>query len=222
MRIAHLIAVPILLLASVPAMAQDRTGVAKGDVLVRVRALMVAPTEKSGPVLPAFPGATVGVTDSYAPEVDFTYMVTDNIGTELVLATTKHHVTGRGSLDGLGRLAGTWVLPPTLTLQYHFAPTAKVRPYVGAGANYTIFYSTKASNSLETAVGRTRVRLKDSFGYAVQAGVDVDLTPRIFANLDVKYIDIDTTAKLTTGGSINRVRVSLDPIVAGVGLGLRF
>ena len=42
----------------------------------------------------------------------------------------------------LGGQIGTFKhLPPTLTLQYHFAPGANVRPYVGAGVNYTRFSS---------------------------------------------------------------------------------
>jgi outer membrane protein len=217
MRIVTALALTAAALTAMPAQAQE-----KGDVLVRARAIMVSPTEKSGPVEPSFLGARVGVTDSYAPEVDFTYMVSDHIGTELILGTTKHQVQGRGSLGGIDHLAGTWVLPPTLTLQYHFAaPHAKVRPYVGAGANYTIFYSSKASGALRSAIGDTKVHLKDSFGYALQAGVDVDITPRVFANLDVKYIDIDTTARLTTGSTVNRVNVSIDPLVFGIGLGFR-
>lgn len=204
------------LLAATPAWAQNA-----GDVLIRARAIMVSPTEKSGPILPSFPDAGVGVTNSYAPEVDFTYMATDHIGAELILATTRHQVTGQGSLSSLHHLAGTWVLPPTLTLQYHFAPHARIRPYVGAGVNYTIFYSSKASNALEDAIGDTNVHLKDSFGYAVQAGVDVDISRKIFANFDVKYIDIDTHARLVTGTTVNRVGVSIDPLVFGVGLGIR-
>ncbi|MCC2979510.1 MULTISPECIES: OmpW/AlkL family protein [unclassified Sphingomonas] len=201
-----------------PAQAQ----VEAGDVLVRARAIVVSPTEKAGPVKPGFPTGSVSVSDSVAPEIDFTYMWTDHIGTELILGTTKHDIGGRGALSPLGNLASTWVLPPTLTLQYHFAPKAKVRPYVGAGVNYTIFYSADASRSLESAIGKTNVKLKDSFGYALQAGVDVDLTKRVFLNLDVKYIDIDTAARLTTGGAVNRVSVSVDPIVPSIGLGMRF
>ncbi len=113
-------------------------------------------------------------------------------------------------------------LPPTLTLQYHFAPDAKVRPYVGAGVNYTIFYDEDASGALEGAIGSTKVSADDSFGYAVQAGVDIDLGERFFLNLDAKYIDIDTTAKLRTGALVNRVNVSLDPVFAGIGIGMRF
>lgn len=193
-----------------------------GDLLVRVRGIVVAPTENSSEVLPAFPGSEVAVDNAVMPELDFTYMFSDNIGAELILATTKHHASGRGTLDGTGKLVSTWVLPPTLTLQYHFAPKASVRPYVGAGVNYTIFYSEDATNALEDAVGPTKVSMDDSFGYALQAGLDFDLSDRVFANIDVKYVDINTTAKLNTGGAINRVKIDLDPIIVGIGLGMRF
>lgn len=197
---------------------------AAGDWLVRVRAIDVIPNEDSGGILPTFPGEEVSVNDSIMPEIDFTYMMTDNVGAELILATTKHHVSGKtGTTGSIGRLASSWVLPPTLTLQYHLAPEAKVRPYVGAGVNYTIFYSEKASSGLETAVGPTDVHLKSSFGFAVQGGVDVDLTEKVFLNLDLKYIDMNTTARLdTTAIGTQRVKVDINPFVVGVGLGMRF
>lgn len=193
-----------------------------GDLLVRLRGIMVSPTEESTAVQPSFPTGTVAVDDAIVPEIDFTYMLTNNIGAELILATSPHDIDGRGALAGVGKLADTMALPPTLTVQYHFAPDAKVRPYVGAGINYTLFYSEDASSALETAVGATKVSLDDSFGYAVQAGIDIDLTEKLFLNFDVKYIDIDTEATLRTGTLVNRVGVSLDPIVAGIGLGMRF
>lgn len=65
--------------------------------------------------------------------------------------------------------------------------------------------------------------MKDSFGWAAQAGIDIDLNEKMFLNFDVKYIDIDTTAQLaTTAIGTQRVKISLDPIVFGVGLGFRF
>ena len=196
---------------------------AAGDVLLRVRGIMVAPTESSGSILPAFPGEKVKVDNSVMPEVDITYMATDHIGFELIAATTKHNVSGRsGTTGGIGKLASTWVLPPTLTVQYHPLPNGKVRPYVGVGVNYTAFYSDKASSGLEAAVGDSSVALKDSFGWAAQAGVDVDLNKKFFLNFDVKYIDIDTTARInTTAIGQQKVKVSLDPIVVGVGVGVR-
>jgi outer membrane protein len=212
--------------AATPAAAQDtgRVGIAAGDVLVRLRGIMVSPNEDSGSVLPGFPGEKVSVNNSFMPEVDVTYMATDNIGFELIASTTKHKASGRtGTTGSLGKLASTWVLPPTLTAQYHFNPTGAVRPYVGAGVNYTIFWNEDASDSLEAAVGRTRVKMDDSFGWAAQAGIDIDITPKVFLNLDVKYIDIDTTAKLyTTAAGRQTVDLGIDPLVFGIGVGTRF
>lgn len=194
-----------------------------GDTFIRVRAIMVAPNEKSGPILPAFPTEKVKISNSAMPEVDVTHMVSDTIGFELIAATTKHRASGTtGTTGTIGRLASTWVLPPTLTAQYHFNPEGKVRPYVGAGVNYTIFYSEKPSNALETAVGPTRVKMKSSAGWAAQAGIDIDIGRKTFLNFDIKYIDIDTTARLTTtAAGTQRVRVHLDPLVVGVGIGFR-
>jgi outer membrane protein len=203
---------------SAPALA------AAGDMLVRGRFIVVAPQDSSGDVLPAFPGEGVSVNTAYAPEVDFTYMLSNNLGLELIAATTKHTASGKtGTTGSIGKLADTWVLPPTLTLQYHFAPEGRIRPYVGAGLNYTIFYKERASGSLEGAVGPTDVSLKDSFGYALQLGADVPLNSGLFLNFDVKYIDMDTRARLsTTAAGVQTVNIHIDPLVFGFGIGVRF
>jgi outer membrane protein len=206
------------LFSAAPAMAQIK----QGDWLFRVRAIDVIPNESTGTVT-GIAGSEVGVGDAVMPEVDFTYMATDHIGAELILATTKHSLSGRGSIGALGKIGSSWALPPTLTLQYHVNPKGVVRPYVGAGINYTIFYSAKSTASLDGALGgSTGVKLNDSFGYALQAGVDVNLTPKVFANLDVKYIDMRTTARLTTGATLRTVDVDINPLVVGVGVGFRF
>ncbi|MFN3677800.1 MAG: OmpW/AlkL family protein [Sphingomonas pseudosanguinis] len=203
--------------------AQTRVGVRAGDALLRARAILVAPNERSGSILPAFPGETVKVNNGIMPEVDATYMAANHLGFELIASTTKHSISGvRGTTGSLGKLASIRVLPPTLTVQYHVSPTRHVRPYVGAGVNYTIFWNEAASDSLQAAVGPTSVHLKDSIGWAAQAGVDVDITRRVFLNLDIKYIDIDTTARLDNAAlGRQRVNVSLDPLVVGIGLGMR-
>jgi len=125
------------------------------------------------------------INTTIVPEVDFTYFVTKNIGLELIAATTKHSASGRtGTTGSIGKLADTWVLPPTLTAQYHFAPEGKIRPYVGAGLNSTIFCNERASGSLEAAVGPTSAHLSDCFGSVLQAGVDVNLSASMFLNGD--------------------------------------
>lgn len=207
------------------AIGQAACGVAQaeqGDFLVRLRGIVVAPTESSSGVTPAFPDGRVGVDNAIVPELDFTYFITDNIAAELILATSPHDLIGEGTLEGLGKIADTMVLPPTLTFQYHFNPRGQIDPYVGVGINYTVFYSEDASSALNNAIGQTSVDVDDSVGVAFQAGVDYALTERWFLNADIKYIQIDTTGTLNTGGAINRVDVDLDPIVAGVGFGYRF
>jgi outer membrane protein len=203
-------------LAATPALAE------KGDVLVRLRAITVQPQEKVGPVLPTFPTSGGSITNAYAPEIDFTYMITNHIGVELIAATTKHCVEGGGSLAAVGRLACTWVLPPTLTLQYHFVPEGKIHPYVGAGVNWTMFYKEKASSQLNAAIGATNVDLSNSFSFALQAGIDFDISEKMFLNLDVKYVDMDTNARLTTGALVNNLRANINPLIVGVGVGWRF
>jgi outer membrane protein len=211
-----LLAVALVLLAATPAAAEQ------GDWLVRLRGVIVAPNDDSSAVMPTFPTGSVSVDEAIVPELDFTYFLTNNIGAELILATSKHDISGEGALAGLGEIADTWVLPPTLTLQYHFLPNERVRPYIGAGVNYTIFYSEDARTALVDAIGPTTVDLDDSVGFAVQAGVDIDITERFFFNADIKYVDMDTTATLNTGGLINTVDVDINPIIAGVGFGMRF
>lgn len=203
--------------AATPALAKA------GDTYVRVRAILVAPNEKSGGILPSLPAEHVSVNNSVMPEVDITKMVTDSIGFELIAATTKHSVSGTsGTTGGIGKLASTWVLPPTLTAQYHFNNAGKIRPYVGAGVNWTLFYSEKATSGFTAVAGATNVKMKSSFGWAAQAGIDIDLNDKMFLNLDVKYIDISTTATLRTLNlSTQRVHVKLNPTVVGVGVGFR-
>jgi outer membrane protein len=222
-------AIPILaaagmMLAALPAQAQDHQGLAAGDILVRLRTIVVAPNEKSGGIRPTFPTEKVSLDNSVMPEVDVTYMATKNIGFELIASTTKHTASGRtGTTGAIGDLASTWVLPPTLTAQYHFNPGGKIRPYVGAGVNYTIFWNEKSSKGLEGAVGKTDVSMSSSFGWATQLGVDIDITPKIFLNLDLKYIDMDTKATLrTTAIGRQDVMVHIDPLVFGAGVGVRF
>lgn len=213
--------------AATPALAQSDAqppaGIAKGDVLLRLRGIVVAPRDRSSGITPTFPAERTRVNASFMPEADITYMASDHLGFELIASTTKHHASGRtGTTGTIGRLASTWVLPPTLTAQYHFNPRGSVRPYVGAGINYSIFWNEKPSAAFEAAVGDTRVRLSDSAGWAAQAGIDVDISPRMFLNLDLKYLDIDTTARLrTTAIGTQRVRMHLDPLVVGVGVGFR-
>ncbi len=189
------------------------------DWLVRARVIHVSPDDSSSQV-PNVAGSGVSPDSATTLELDFTYMLSPNLGLELILATTPHDVSGTGTLAGadVGKVK---LLPPTLTLQYHFAPRAKIRPYAGVGVNYTHFYDDKLGAAL-LANSATDIDYDDSFGLAAQAGVDFDINKDWFVNLDVKYIQIDTTATISGGALAGNVNVDINPWVFGVGIGTRF
>lgn len=191
-----------------PAMAAE--GEKDSPWLVRVRGLAVVPDEGAD-VNPL--GGTVEIDEDYVPEVDISYFFTDNIAAELILATTRHDVTwkGAGSLD-LGKVS---LLPPTLTLQYHFLPKETYRPYVGAGVNYTVFFNEDAPGGAITSAD-----YDNAFGWALQAGMDIDLGNKWVANIDVKKIFLNTDVSLN-GGAVT-ADVDIDPWLFGLGVGYRF
>lgn len=183
-----------------------------GDWLVRGRAIMVAPDEGST-ITPASLGGNAQLDNAVVPEVDFTYFFTDNIAAELILATSRHTATAKNTSSGSIDAGNLWVLPPTLTLQYHFTNFEKAKPYVGAGINYTMYYNEKGGAA-------TNVKYEDSFGYALQAGVDVPIDERWSWNFDVKKIFVSADAKWADGTI--QGDVELDPWVVGTGIGYKF
>lgn len=211
-----------LILAAAPAAAWEA-----GDWLVRARLINVSPDDSSGPISIAgapVAGSGVSVDSAVTLDIDFTYMFTPNWGAELLLdLSSRHDISATGTLGGLGKIANARVLPPALLLQYHFNPNGKVQPYAGAGINYTYFFDENASASLAGALGGSaRVSLDSSFGLAAQAGADIDLNNGWYLNLDVKYIDINTTANITSPVGLTRVGVDINPWVYGIGVTKRF
>jgi outer membrane protein len=213
-------------LSAMPAAAYEA-----GDWVVRGRIINVNPNDDSSAVtvsgLGTLAGTGVSVDDDTTLELDFTYMLDPHWGLELILATTKHHAKPNGTLAGAlsssSTLLETGVLPPTLTLQYHFQPNSNIRPYAGVGINYTHFYDEEVKGALDQP--GAKVDLKDSWGLAAQAGVDVDINKDWFVNFDVKYINIDTDASYTNtalGGASVDVDVDIDPWVFGIGIGTTF
>lgn len=216
----HLLAA--LLTAGTAAIATPSLAADPGNWIVRGRVIHVTPNDRSGEVT-TLAGSGVGVGNDTAPELDITYLLRPNWGLELILGTTQHDLTGKGTIANLGKIGKTALLPPTLTLQYHFAPKADVRPYAGIGVNYSKFYNEKSTNSLDTGLGGpTSINLDDSWGLAAQAGVDVGLKNDWFVNFDLKYIQIETKATLVTGSTTRTVDVDINPWVFGIGIGKRF
>lgn len=178
---------------------------ADGGWLIRARVVNLNPSASSSPV------AGIDVEQRWIPEVDVSYFMTKNLALELILTyPQKHDVTLNGANIGSVRH-----LPPTLTLQYHFLPEAQFRPYVGAGINYTRFSNVALNVPGVGALGMER----SSTGFALQGGLDIALGKNLVLNLDVKKIKME--ADLTTGAGFLS-RLTIDPLLVGVGLGWRF
>lgn len=174
--------------------------------MIRLRGTIVSPDESAS--LTGLTG-TVEADGALVPELDITYFFTDNIAAELILATSPHDMSATAGVD----LGEVWVLPPTVTLQYHFAPKGQFRPYVGAGINYTIFYGVDSG-----AVAS--IDYENGFGYALQAGMDYDLGDQWVFNIDVKKLWLNTDVSINNGAIT--ADVDLDPWIFGAGFGYRF
>ena len=174
--------------------------------MVRARAIGVLPDE-SATIVPI--GGDTKIDDTVVPELDFTYFFAKNWAVELILATTPHDVSHTPTGLDLGSV---WLLPPTLTAQYHFDPDSdSFRPYFGAGINYTIFYNVDD--------GPLSIDYGNSFGFALQAGVDFPIGNGWTINADVKKIFINTDVTIA---GVAHADVDIDPWVAGLGVGYRY
>jgi len=187
--------------------------------MIRVRALGVI-TRNSGSV-DTVPGSDLRTSDTIVPELDISYFFTRNIAAELILGTTRHSVTGAGIIDGVP-VGKAWLLPPTLTLQYHFTDFGAFKPYVGAGVNYTWFYSQSAGNSTVSGLTVTRSNLHNAFGWALQAGFDYMIDQHWGLNVDVKKLFLRADWDGTINGLPFTGKANLDPWLIGAGVTYKF
>lgn len=205
-----------------------------GDILVRAGAVHVSTNESSSSVK-VDRGALAGtnlrgkatLNNDTQLGLNLAYMVTDNIGVELLAATPfKHEVKIKGTANGIadGKLGTLKHLPPTLSAVYYpMASGSAFQPYVGAGINYTWFFDEKVSSGAKNG-GFRNLRVNNSWGWAAQVGADYMLTDNIMLNAQVRYIDIDTTAYVNNVVLDVRAKVNVDvkPWVYMAGIGYKF
>lgn len=185
--------------------------------MIRLRALGVV-TRNSGSV-DQVAGSGLTTTDTVVPELDISYFFNKNWAAELILGVTKHSISGTGAIDGLS-VGSAWLLPPTLTMQYHFTEFGAFKPYVGAGVNYTVFFNQSAGNTANGGVTITQSHLHNSFAPVAQIGFDYMIDRHWGVNFDVKKLwlrpDWDGNNGALTG------KVNLDPWLIGTGITYKF
>jgi outer membrane protein len=178
-----------------------------GTLLLRLRAVEIVPDVSSTVSI----GGKVSISDTIIPEADITYFFSEHWAVEAIAGTNKHAIY----YNGTTKLANVWLLPPTVTLQYHFDQIGPFKPYVGAGPNFTIFY--------DKSVGPLgKLRSTDNWGFALQLGTDIPLSEdgRYFLNFDVKRLFLSTHASFSA--SPVTASVNINPWLIGTGVGIRF
>ena len=196
------VVVALIAVAASQAMAQE------SPWLVRARAVYIDPDNKSTPVGGIGASDRLEVATKTIPELDISYFFTPHISAELILTYPQKH---KVRLDG-AEIGSFKHLPPTLTAQYHFAPGATINPYVGVGVNYTRISKVRlldGAGDLEN----------DSWGLALQAGVDFRIDERWSINADIKKVNLRSDVFV---GGANASHLKVDPLLFGLGVGYRF
>ena len=174
--------------------------ISEGPWLVRVRAVNINSSNSDST------GYGLTINNRSVPEFDVSYFFNRNVALELMMMVPQEHTLYAQGL----RLGTLEQAPPSLLLQYHFdAPGFK--PYVGVGLNYTQFSSVKVPGfELD----------KSSFGAALQVGVDIPVARNLYLNLDLKKLYMGVDVHQSSGTNLGAFKI--DPVLFGVGLGLRF
>jgi outer membrane protein len=182
--------------------AQDTTWVVKAGIG------SVEPKSNNG----ILAGMQSSAGSDVQPIITAEWMFQPALGLEVLASTPwKHDV----SLQGLGKVATTNQLPPTVSVQYHFNQGGQISPFVGVGLNWTMFWNTKTQGALTG----TKLSINDSVGAALHAGVDFNIDPHWLVAIDARWISIGSSVKLN-GAKIGTVNV--DPMVYGLTVGYRF
>ncbi len=184
---------------------------AGGDMMVRMRAINIMPDEKGTTDVAK---GDVHLQSESVPEIDFTYFLTDSIALELIAATATHTAKVYNSTLGNLDLGEVSLLPPTLLIQYHHE-FGNLKPYVGAGLNYTFFYGEDPGQFKS-------VSYDNSFGWALQVGADYKIGDQVYLNFDIKRIAISTDVLVDYNGTAVRSDLDINPYVVGLGVGYRF
>ncbi|MCL2341049.1 MAG: outer membrane beta-barrel protein [Proteobacteria bacterium] len=200
----------VLALAALTLGAVGGVQAADPKFVVKVGLADVEPKSNNG----TLDGTTLGIDigNSVRPSITFEYLITPNIGIELLAAWPFRNDV---SISTLGNVATVDVLPPTLSVQYHFFPDKMVSPFLGVGLNYAFIYSEETKGAL----AGNSIDVDNSWGFAAHAGVDINFNEHWLMTVDLRWIQMSGDVTLN-GAKV--ASVDIDPWVLGVAVGYRF
>ncbi len=221
----HVIAATLAAAASTLLATSAQAQVA-GTMSVKIGWNRIDPHVKSDDLsAPALPGSKIDVDSASSAIITATYMWTDDVSIEFFAGLPyKHDIEGIVNGQRIGKIGSLHQVSPTLLLQYRFlGADSPVRPYVGIGPTYAIFYGTEGSAAL-TAITNpggspTTIGSDRSAGFTVQTGASWNLTRQWYLDAAVMKTWISSNTTLSTGQSIS---AHLDPVSVNVSLGYHF
>lgn len=207
----------------------------KGDLIVRVGVAHVSPTqEESADIIvtvPPLPNSNVSsLSSSTRPAASISYMLSDHIGIEGILAfpfEVDAELSGGVPLaTGSPAIGSAKYLPEVISLQYYpLKPSSAFQPYLGVGINYTLFFDGEASDALNSsAAGASSLNVDDSIGLALQVGADYMINEDWLVNAALWYVDAETDVVVSTTniGNVDINDVKIDPLIFAVTVGRKF
>ncbi|RPI13975.1 MAG: hypothetical protein EHM60_07800 [Lysobacterales bacterium] len=179
-----------------------------GNVILRAGVSMSDP-QGDGATLPDRTRVDV---DDDGPQFsgDVTWLFAERWGVEYFATAPFTHDLSFRSTSGSGAFGEVDLAPMMLSLQYHFLPEARFRPYVGVGAVYGWVDGDEIP----------AYDFDGDFGWGAGAGLDYGRADGGWlVNLAVKYMDLSLDADVETGRDET---FAIDPLVYGLNVGYRF
>lgn len=219
--------VKMLAAAGILAAANGAMAQSQGQFTVSVGANMLKPNVTSGVIsAPALPNSQGDVSKDTQPVAVITYGLTDNISVESAVGTPyKHKIYGAGAITGTGQLGTVQALPAIALVQYRFfSPDSMIRPYIGLGVTYAMFQKERGSFAMTALTNPgagtpTTFSIDNKWTYSGQLGLQVNVTPKWFANVSYIKTKLSTDVHFSTG---QYQHMKLDPDSYIVSVGYKF
>ena len=163
-------------------------------VMVRTHVSAIFLDAKSAPPT-GVAGLDLDVGNTVTVGADLTVFATPNLAFNLLAAFISPEVkSGPGGLDK--SLGSVDALPPALTVQYHFLPDGKFRPYLGVGGSWVTFFNQSGD------LANLNVDISDAFGVVGQGGFNGYVTDHLAVMLDFRWVEILNKPDVTVDGTL--------------------
>jgi outer membrane protein len=144
----------------------------------------------------------------------------NHLSTEFAITRVENDVTfRRRAVNASGD--GVEMMPITGTLQWHFAPTGTIDPYIGAGAAYVLIDDVDRPSELNN-LDFESIDFDDDIGLVLNAGLGIRLGERFGLYLDGKYVPLEASATARRTVGAQDTTFDINPVILSAGLSLRF